>query len=185
MATYSYHWFISLLGLLDRKQLDRPVARVRNPAGASSNEILCPSCGYQGQAMVLPNSIEYSPTGWRQFDIGFLVARIVTLIWCLIGLVGFLALNILNIAAPASAPKVLLFCYVVALVVSVAYAVRYMTPFDNCRLLKIVSAPAIDVERNLDLPYLATAEVTCGQCEKHFPSVTIIENIPKTADPFR
>lgn len=113
MMTYPFHWFVSFLSSLGLQRLEPWAIRARNATCVSKNDMICPACSYQGQAIVLPNSIDYKPTGWRQFDIGFQVARIVTLVWCLIGLVGFCALQVLNIEVPALAAKFLLYCYAV------------------------------------------------------------------------
>ena len=185
MTIHTYLWFVSFLSLLGLQRQEQWVARARHPMGASKNDILCPACSHQGQAIVLPNSIEYIPTGWRQFDTGFLVARIVTLVWSLIGLIAVVTLDVLNVEAPDLAPRILLCCYAAALVACVSYAVRYMTPFDNCRILDIVSAPAINATRTSELPYLASADVACGHCSKNFPSVAVVEIIPRTADSTR
>ncbi|MFY0609968.1 MAG: hypothetical protein JXQ99_00470 [Hyphomicrobiaceae bacterium] len=159
--------------------------RVNNPAGTSQNYIRCTDCGHDGPADVLPNSIEYNPTGWRQFDIGFLVARIVTLIWCLMALIGVVVCNILSIEAPVWAPQALLYGYAVALATSVAYAAVYMTPFDNCRTLVVVSAPALDTDRLVDVPYIASADLACSQCRKQMSKVEVTEVVLKAADPFK
>lgn len=185
MAVYPTHWLVALLRNLCLQRSDARFVRVQNPAGVSGNHIHCTVCNHLGAAAVVPNSIEYNPTGWRQFDIGFLVARIVTLVWCLVGLVGFLTLDILEIAAPIWTPRALLGCYVVAMAASVTYAVIYMTPFDNCQLLNVAGPPALNIDHPPNLPYTATATIACSHCASRFTNVTIVEIVPKTADPFR
>ncbi len=151
----------------------------------SQNQIHCTECGHLGKARVVANSVEYQPTGLRQFDIGFLVARIVTLFWCLIALTGVVALNIAGIDVPKWAPLTILYCYAIALITSVTYAAVCMTPFDSGKVFVIASAPAAEADRKDDLPYAAFADVRCSQCGNQFPHVAIMEVVPRIADPFR
>lgn len=181
MTSDRTNWFSLFSQLRDRQQ---PI-QVSNPTGTSENHIRCTDCGHLGHARIISNSIKYHPTGWRQFDIGFQIARIVTLVWCLIGLVGVTALNILDIEAAVWAPRVLLYCYAIALITSVSYATICMTPFDNCKFLVVMAAPASVSDRSADLPYVASADVACGQCGKQYPKVAVTEVVTKTADPFK
>jgi len=181
MTTDHTNWFNSFT----RDHHEQRRIRVSNPDGKSQNHICCTDCGHEGQADVLPNSIEYNPTGWRQFDIGFLIARIITVTWCLMALTGVVAFNILSIEAPVWTPQAILCCYAVALTLSVAYAAIYMTPFDNCRTLAVVSAPALEANRRTDAPYIASADLACSQCRKQISKVAVIEVIPQDSRSFQ